>query len=172
VPISGPMAPAALPVWRRQTGGRAADRTLASHPEAANGVCAADQPRAREPLLLCGAVRAGIKRSDPCTVTFSSMLAAMIAGASPLCRWLERHLGLRGVAAEDMTKGLLFTLSAARSCRWYTDTWPSNDARTSAPLGAPRSIPNSMNQSELCPPSPGPPRPPVNSGPTGWRAQY
>ena len=48
------------------------------------------------------------KRSDPCTLTFSSMLAAMIAGASPPCRWLERHLGLRGVAAEDMTKGLLF----------------------------------------------------------------
>jgi hypothetical protein len=75
--------------------GRTADRTLASHPEAANGVRAADQTptRAREPFLLCGAVRAGIKRSDPCTLTFSSMLAAMVAGASPLCRWLERHFG-------------------------------------------------------------------------------
>jgi hypothetical protein len=74
-----------LPIPRRQTG---SVRLI--------------KPRARKPLLLCGAVRAGIKRSDPCTLTFSSMLAAMIAGASPLCRWLERHLGLRGVAADEM----------------------------------------------------------------------
>jgi hypothetical protein len=74
-----------LPIPRRQTG---SVRLI--------------KPRAREPFLLCGAVRAGIKRSDPCTLTFSSMLAAMIAGASRLCRWLERHLGLRGVAADEM----------------------------------------------------------------------
>ena len=48
------------------------------------------------------------KRGDPCTLTFSSMLAAMMAGTAPLCRWLQRHLGLRGVAATDMTHGWSF----------------------------------------------------------------
>lgn len=52
------------------------------------------------------------KRSDPCTLTFSSMLAAMIAGASPLCRWLERHLGLRGVEAKYMTNDWSFPQKA------------------------------------------------------------
>lgn len=44
-------------------------------------------------------------RQDPCTLTFSSMLAAMTAGADPLCGWLRSHLALRGVRGESMTKG-------------------------------------------------------------------
>ena len=48
-------------------------------------------------------------RSDPCTLTFSSMLAAMTAGADPLCGWLRSHLALRGVRGESMTKGRSFS---------------------------------------------------------------
>lgn len=48
-------------------------------------------------------------RQDPCTLTFSSMLAAMTAGADPLCGWLQSHLGLRGVRGESMTKGRSFS---------------------------------------------------------------
>lgn len=47
----------------------------------------------------------GENRPDSCTLTFSSMLAAMTASALPMCRWLQRHLGLRGVAADTMTRG-------------------------------------------------------------------
>ncbi|HEX2688655.1 MAG TPA: P-loop NTPase fold protein, partial [Kofleriaceae bacterium] len=43
--------------------------------------------------------------SDACTLTFSSMLAAMTASDTPLCHWLQRHLGLRGVASDTMTMG-------------------------------------------------------------------
>jgi hypothetical protein len=52
------------------------------------------------------------QRDDPCTLTFSSMLAAMMAGTAPLCRWLQRHLGLRGVAATTMTNGWSFPSQA------------------------------------------------------------
>ena len=48
-------------------------------------------------------------RQDPCTLTFSSMLAAMTAGADPLCGWLRSHLALRGVRGESMTKGRSFS---------------------------------------------------------------
>ncbi|HSR96441.1 MAG TPA: P-loop NTPase fold protein [Kofleriaceae bacterium] len=44
-------------------------------------------------------------RGDDCTLTFSSMLAAMMGSDKPLCRWLQRHLGLRGVPPTRMTKG-------------------------------------------------------------------
>jgi hypothetical protein len=44
------------------------------------------------------------RRADSCTLTFSSMLAAMTGSELPLCRWLQRHLGLRGVAADTMTR--------------------------------------------------------------------
>jgi predicted transcriptional regulator len=47
-------------------------------------------------------------RNDPCTLSFSSMLAAMIAGTDPVCGWLRSHLALRGVRAESMTKGRSF----------------------------------------------------------------
>jgi hypothetical protein len=49
-------------------------------------------------------------RQDPCTLTFSSMLAAMTAdaGTDPLCGWLRSHLALRGVRGETMTKGRSF----------------------------------------------------------------
>lgn len=47
-------------------------------------------------------------RKDSATLSFSSMLAAMIAGSDPLCRWLRSHLALRGVSAESMTKGRRF----------------------------------------------------------------
>ncbi|MGZ8236449.1 MAG: P-loop NTPase fold protein [Methylobacter sp.] len=46
---------------------------------------------------------------DPCTLTFSSMLAAMTAGADPLCGWLRSHLALRGVRGEWMTKNRSFS---------------------------------------------------------------
>ncbi len=48
-------------------------------------------------------------RKDNCTLSFSSMLAAMTAGADPLCGWLRSHLALRGVHAESMTKGRSFS---------------------------------------------------------------
>ena len=48
-------------------------------------------------------------RKDPYTLSFSSMLAAMTAGADPLCGWLRSHLALRGVRAESMTKGRSFS---------------------------------------------------------------
>lgn len=48
-------------------------------------------------------------RQDPCTLTFSSMLAAMTAGADPLCGWLRLHLALRGVRGESMTKRRSFS---------------------------------------------------------------
>jgi hypothetical protein len=44
------------------------------------------------------------KRRDGRTLTFSSTLAALMASDKPLCRWLQRHLGLRGVAPKEMTK--------------------------------------------------------------------
>lgn len=44
-------------------------------------------------------------RTDKCSLTFSSMLAAMMASNKPLCRWLQRHLGLRGVPPKRMTEG-------------------------------------------------------------------
>jgi hypothetical protein len=49
-----------------------------------------------------------LERADGCTLTFSSMLAAMMASEKPLCRWLQRHLGLRGVASKTMTQGKVF----------------------------------------------------------------
>lgn len=48
-------------------------------------------------------------RQDPYTLTFSSMLAAMTAGADPLCGWLRSHLALRGVRGESMTKRRSFS---------------------------------------------------------------
>ena len=47
-------------------------------------------------------------RSDNATLTFSSMLAAMVAGDHALCRWLRLHLALRGSAPEAVTKGRTF----------------------------------------------------------------
>src|SRR5215218_3487036 len=44
-------------------------------------------------------------RSDAATLTFSSTLAAMVAGDHALCRWLRLHLALRGSAPEAVTKG-------------------------------------------------------------------
>jgi hypothetical protein len=38
------------------------------------------------------------------TLTFSSMLAAMISGSDPLCGWLVRHLDLRGVSSSSISK--------------------------------------------------------------------
>src|SRR2546423_1567571 len=48
-------------------------------------------------------------RRDKATLSFSSMLAAMTAGADPLCGWLRTHLALRGVNSEWMTKGRSFS---------------------------------------------------------------
>lgn len=48
-------------------------------------------------------------RVDSATLSFSSMLAAMTAGADTLCGWLRSHLALRGVRGESMTKGRSFS---------------------------------------------------------------
>lgn len=48
-------------------------------------------------------------RKDSCTLSFSSMLAAMTAGTDPLCGWLRSHLALRGVRGGSMTKGRSFS---------------------------------------------------------------
>jgi KAP family P-loop domain len=46
---------------------------------------------------------------DPATLSFSSMLAAMMESrADPLCGWLREHLALRGVRATSITKGHTF----------------------------------------------------------------
>jgi KAP family P-loop domain len=42
---------------------------------------------------------------DAIPLSFSSMLAAMTASEKPLCRWLQRHLALRGVRSVTMTRG-------------------------------------------------------------------
>jgi hypothetical protein len=47
-------------------------------------------------------------RRDDATLTFSSTLAAMVAGEHPLCGWLRLHLALRGSAAAVVTKGRAF----------------------------------------------------------------
>src|SRR5439155_16971904 len=52
---------------------------------------------------------------DSYTLSFSSMLAAMIAGTDPLCGWLRSHLALRGVRSESMTKGRSFSAQALPS---------------------------------------------------------
>lgn len=45
-------------------------------------------------------------RADNCTLTFSSMLAAMVGGGSDEAAWLRKHLALRGVPEKDVTKGV------------------------------------------------------------------
>jgi hypothetical protein len=47
-------------------------------------------------------------RNDDATLTFRSTLAAMVAGAHPLCAWLRLHLALRGSSPDTMTKGRTF----------------------------------------------------------------
>lgn len=47
-------------------------------------------------------------REDKCTLSFSAMLAAMVAGSDPLCEWLRGHLALRGVADQSVTRGRHF----------------------------------------------------------------
>ena len=49
-------------------------------------------------------------RRDSCTLSFSSMLAAMTAGSDPLCGWLRSHLALRGVRSASMTKERRFSV--------------------------------------------------------------
>lgn len=49
--------------------------------------------------------------NDPTTLRFSSMLAALVMGADPLCRWLRQHLALRGVPAQIVNRSLLVTAS-------------------------------------------------------------
>ncbi len=49
-----------------------------------------------------------IRQKEP-TLSFSSMLASMTAGADPLCKWLRSHLALRGVPGERITKGRSFS---------------------------------------------------------------
>jgi KAP family P-loop domain len=49
------------------------------------------------------------KPGEAWTLTFSSMLAAMIAGADPLCGWLRTHLALRGIHSDSMTRGHKFS---------------------------------------------------------------
>jgi hypothetical protein len=60
------------------------------------------------------------KRRDECTLTFSSMLAAMVAGPDPLCEWLRGHLALRGVSAPSVTKGRPFKGSPLPDTKFYT----------------------------------------------------
>jgi hypothetical protein len=43
-------------------------------------------------------------RADNCTLTFSSMLAAMVGGESDDGAWLRKHLALRGVPEKDVTE--------------------------------------------------------------------
>ena len=45
------------------------------------------------------------QRDDDCTLSFSSMLAALVTGRDTLCKWLRRHLALRGVPAQLVTRG-------------------------------------------------------------------
>jgi hypothetical protein len=44
-------------------------------------------------------------RPDESTLSFSSMLAAMVAGDDRLCVWFRNHLALRGVAEHVVTRG-------------------------------------------------------------------
>jgi hypothetical protein len=62
-------------------------------------------------------------RNDTCTLTFSSMLAAMTAGTDPLCGWLRTHLALRGVSPDSMTKGRSFTAQPLHYTLKTTDSF-------------------------------------------------
>lgn len=44
-------------------------------------------------------------RPDRCDLTFSAMLAAMVAHDEPLCVWLRRYFDRLGVASDDIAKG-------------------------------------------------------------------
>jgi hypothetical protein len=59
-------------------------------------------------------------RRDNATLSFSSTLAAMVAGDDPLCGWLRLHLALRGSAAAVVTKGRKFPHLPALSERATT----------------------------------------------------
>jgi hypothetical protein len=59
-------------------------------------------------LFACAhAWTAHVERGDNATLTFSSMLAAMVSGADPLCRWLRRHLALRGASLRSVARGIV-----------------------------------------------------------------
>jgi hypothetical protein len=44
-------------------------------------------------------------RDDDYTLSFSSMLAALVAGEDRLCAWLRQHLALRGSSEDAVTRG-------------------------------------------------------------------
>jgi KAP family P-loop domain len=46
--------------------------------------------------------------ADQAPLSFSSTLAAMVAGPDPLCEWLRGHLALRGASLQSVTKGQRF----------------------------------------------------------------
>lgn len=58
-------------------------------------------------VLACAHAWNGLQpwREDRCTLTFSSVLAAMVSGPDPLCAWLRGHLALRGVPEHLVTRG-------------------------------------------------------------------
>jgi hypothetical protein len=59
-------------------------------------------------------------RGDSATLSFSSMLAAMVAGEDPLCAWLRHHLSLRGVSEGSVTRGRRVGRAVARPPRLIT----------------------------------------------------
>ena len=62
-------------------------------------------------------------RRDTATLTFSSTLAAMVAGTHELCGWLRLHLALRGSKVDSVTKARMFPglgLPAARLTTTYS----------------------------------------------------
>lgn len=55
--------------------------------------------------LMSVAIQWSNAQSNALALSFSSMMSAMCSSRKPLCTWLQRHLGLRGVRFERFTGG-------------------------------------------------------------------
>ena len=93
------------------------------------------------------------QRNDPCRLTFSSMLAAMMASDLSLCRWLQRHLGLRGVQATSMTKNKRINFAPVEgqlpTSASFRTAWAA--ARKLCPDGDPTDVRHFMAAYAICP---------------------
>jgi hypothetical protein len=64
---------------------------------------------------------ADAERQDDCDLTFSAMLAAMVAHDKPLCRWLRRYFDALGVPSDDITGGRTYPSTSLDSTRLVLD---------------------------------------------------
>jgi hypothetical protein len=67
---------------------------------------AAVTPALAELLAWAHARNLKVVTSERATLRFWSMLAAMVSGSDPICRWLRRHLALRGASLSSVARGV------------------------------------------------------------------